>query len=113
LFEKEFVMSVSSTRPLRRRGQALVEYALLLAGIALVCVVAVAVLGHKTADVIGVMAAVMPGDAGDENHPINTATILPFTSTSGTITLDTTNMGNGSGQMDAIFGAGGASKLVS
>jgi len=99
-------------RILKRKGQALVEYALLLAGIALVCVVAVAVLGHKTADVIGVMAAVMPGAHTDDNFPISTATILPFTVSSGTIVLDTSNMGNGSDQMQSIFGTGGAAKLV-
>jgi len=77
----------------------------------LVCVVAVAVLGHKTADVIGVMAAVMPATA-DHNFPISTATILPFTNSGGTIVLDTTNMGNGTDQMQSIFGNGGAAKLV-
>lgn len=99
-------------RSLKRKGQALVEYALLLAGIALVCVVAIAVLGHKTADVIGVMAAVMPGAHTDDNNPISTATILPFTVNNGLIILDTTNLGNGSDQMQSIFGPGGAAKLV-
>jgi hypothetical protein len=105
-------MLVRSARHLRRRGQALVEYALLLAGIALVCVVAVAVLGHKTADVIGVMASVMPGAHTEDNNPISTATILPFTTNNGVIVLDTSNMGNGTDQMQSIFGAGGAAKLV-
>jgi hypothetical protein len=105
-------MLVKKSGQVRRKGQALVEYALLLAGIALVCTVAVAVLGKKTADVIGVMAAVMPGTQSTDNVPINTLPILSVKPVNGTLMLDTSNLGNGSDQMAAIFGSGGAAKLV-
>ena len=51
-------------------GAALVEYSLLVAGIALIGAAAVAVFGHKTTDMMAAMAAVMPGAHGDDNAPI-------------------------------------------
>src|SRR5436190_22175067 len=107
-------MLVRSARPLKRKGQALVEYALLLAGIALVCVVAVAVLGEKTAEVIGVVAAVLPGAHADDNKPIKVGSIIPFDKAGGTLTLDAGNLVNGAGvdRMEGLLGAGGGELLV-
>lgn len=104
----------SSHRPARRTGQALVEYALLLAGIALVGVVAVAVIGHKGADVIGVMAAILPGAHADDNKPIETGTAIPFNSGGSAITLDAGNLVSSGGvdRMEGILGAGGGATLV-
>src|SRR5438045_2125194 len=83
-------MLPKTSRPTnKRKGQALVEYALLLAGIALVCVVAVAVLGAKTADVVSVMAAVLPGAHADDNKPMSNPTVIPLNKDGGTITLAT------------------------
>lgn len=98
----------------KRKGQALVEYALLLAGIALVCVVAVAVLGHKTADVLGVMAAVLPGAHTEDNKPISTKTILPFDASGSTITLAASSLVDPAGidRMQGLLGAGGGELLV-
>src|SRR5438876_222738 len=98
----------------QRKGQALVEYALLLAGIALVCVVAVAVLGHKTADVLGVMAAVLPGAHAADNKPMSTPTVLPFNKGGGTITLATSSLVDPAGldRMADLLGAGGGELLV-
>jgi pilus assembly protein Flp/PilA len=53
-----------------RKGQALVEYALLIAGVALIAVAAIAVFGHKTSDMIAAVAAVLPGSHSDDNGPI-------------------------------------------
>ena len=53
-----------------KRGAALVEYALLIAGVALIASAAVSLFGHKTSDMIGTMAAVMPGAHTDDNGPI-------------------------------------------
>lgn len=59
-------------RHLRRseRGAALVEYALIVAGVALIGAAAVAVFGHKISDMLATVAAVMPGAHADDNAPI-------------------------------------------
>lgn len=108
------MLTQAGRRSGRRKGQALVEYAMLLAGVSLVCVVAVAVLGHKTADIIAVMAAVLPGAHADDNKPIDTATIIPLNKTGAFITLDATTLVNtaGTDRMAPLFGPGGAAILV-
>lgn len=58
------------TRSQRRRGAALVEYGLIVAGVALVSAAALAVFGHKTSDLIGASATVIPGSHADDNGPI-------------------------------------------
>jgi Flp pilus assembly pilin Flp len=53
-----------------RKGQGLVEYALLIAGVALCAIVGVSLFGEKTGDMISAVATVLPAaDAGD-NGPI-------------------------------------------
>ncbi|MCS6850469.1 MAG: hypothetical protein NZ700_04785 [Gemmataceae bacterium] len=98
----------------RRKGQALVEYALLLAGIALACVVAVAVIGHKTADVIAVMAGIMPGAHADDNAPIQAGEVIPFESNGSALVLDSSELVSSSGldRMQNVLGAGGGALLV-
>lgn len=44
----------------RKRGAALVEYGLLVAGVALTTAAAVSILGHKTNDLIGTVAGALP-----------------------------------------------------
>ena len=53
-----------------RKGAALVEYGLLIAGVALVSSAAVSMFGHKTSDLIGAMAAVLPGAHSGDNGAI-------------------------------------------
>jgi len=62
-----------------RRGQALVEYALLIAGVALMCAAAVSIFGHKTNDMIAMVAAVLPGAHADDNGPINSGRLIETT----------------------------------
>ncbi|ANM30944.1 hypothetical protein ABI59_17210 [Acidobacteria bacterium Mor1] len=52
------------------RGAALVEYGLLVAGVALIASAAVSMMGHKTNDLVGTVAAVLPGAHADDNAPI-------------------------------------------
>ena len=52
------------------KGAALVEYALIVAGVALIGAVAVSLFGHKVSDMLGTAAAVMPGAHADDNAPI-------------------------------------------
>ena len=53
-----------------KKGAAMVEYALIVAGVALIGAVAVSLFGHKTSDMLGTAAAVMPGAHADDNAPI-------------------------------------------
>jgi hypothetical protein len=92
----------------------LVEYSLLLAGVTLVCVVAVSMLGHKTADMIGVMAAVLPGAHADDNKPIQSIDLIPLDKTGTEIQL---NVGllvssGGTDRMTDLLGPGGGALLV-
>ena len=59
-----------------KKGAAMVEYALLIAGVALIGAAAVAVFGHKTTDMIAMTAAVLPGAHSDDNGPIVSGKII-------------------------------------
>jgi Flp pilus assembly pilin Flp len=58
------------------KGAAMVEYALLVAGVALICAGSVSVFGHKTNDMIGTVAVTLPGAHLDDNNPINSGHII-------------------------------------
>ena len=64
-----------------RRGAAMVEYGLLVAGIALMTAAGTSILGHKAADLVGTMAAVLPGAHGDDNNPIVSGKLIETTDT--------------------------------
>ena len=51
-------------------GAALVEYALIIAGVALIGAATVSVFGHKTNDMLATTAAVLPGAHAEDNAPI-------------------------------------------
>ena len=53
-----------------KKGAALVEYALLIAGVALVSAAAVSVFGSKTGDMIAGIAAILPGAQAEDNASI-------------------------------------------
>ena len=59
-----------------KKGAAMVEYALLVAGIAVVAVAAVSVLGHKTSDLLGTAAAIIPGVNEDDNQSISSGELI-------------------------------------
>jgi Flp pilus assembly pilin Flp len=84
-----------------RKGAALVEYALLVAGVALICLVAVAILGHKTNDMIGATAATLPGAHVDDNGPIVAGKLVETVKdpTTGAITLDVNKVQAGGERM--------------
>ncbi|MHC2066195.1 Flp family type IVb pilin [Bremerella sp. T1] len=72
-----------------RKGQGLVEYGLIIAGVALICAAAVSVFGHKTSDLIAAVATVLPGAHVDDNGPIASGKLIETTSAEeGTIALD-------------------------
>lgn len=53
-----------------RKGAALVEYGLLIGGVALIAAASVSVFGHKTNDLLAATASILPGAHGDDNGPI-------------------------------------------
>ena len=59
-----------------RKGQGLVEYALIIAGVALIGIVGITVFGHKVADLIGTVAAILPGAHTDDNAPITAGHLI-------------------------------------
>lgn len=62
-----------------RKGQGLVEYGLLIAGVALISAAAVSIFGHKTSDLIAAVAAVLPGAHDDDNAAIESGKIIETT----------------------------------
>src|SRR5205809_7022411 len=74
----------------RRKGQGLVEYGLLIAGVALICAAAVSIFGHKTSQLIAAVATILPGAHADDNAPIVTGQLIETTSggATGNIALD-------------------------
>jgi pilus assembly protein Flp/PilA len=74
-----------------KKGAALVEYGLLIAGVALICAAAVSEFGHKTSDLVGAMAVILPGAHSGDNAPIVSGhlieTALNNTGASGTSSL--------------------------
>lgn len=72
-----------------RRGAAIVEYGLLIAGVTLISAAAVSVFGHKTNDLISAVATILPGAHGDDNGPMTSGKLIETTSAgTGTIELD-------------------------
>ena len=62
-----------------KKGQGLVEYGLIIAGVALICAAAVSVFGHKTSDLISAVATVLPGAHGDDNAPMTSGKLIETT----------------------------------
>ena len=79
-----------------KKGQGLVEYGILVGGIALVCLAATAILGHKTNDLIGCVAAMLPCAHEDGTGPIVSGKLVATTQTgaSNAIILDATSPGS-------------------
>ncbi|MBL8861917.1 MAG: hypothetical protein JNK02_07880 [Planctomycetes bacterium] len=71
-----------------RRGAALVEYGLIVAGVALVSLVAVAVFGGKVSKMIGVSAAAMPGATEEDNGTIVSGKVAAVRKDGDNIVLD-------------------------
>lgn len=62
-----------------KKGQGLVEYGLIIAGVALICAAAVSVFGHKTSDLIAAVATILPGAHTDDNGPIVSGKLIETT----------------------------------
>ena len=71
-----------------RKGQGLVEYALIIAGVALICAVGISIFGHKVSDMISATAVVLPGAHNDDNAPIVSGKLIETTNDGNGIVLD-------------------------
>ena len=82
-----------------KKGSALVEYGLLIAGVALVGAAAVSIFGHKTTDLIGATATVLPGAHNDDNGAIVSGKLIEtqLDETTNEITIDGTAIGANAG----------------
>lgn len=78
-----------------KKGQGMVEYGILVGGIALVCLAAVAIMGHKANDLIATVAGSLPGAHADDNAPIVSGKLVNTTQNAdGNIVLDPTTPGS-------------------
>lgn len=72
-----------------KKGQGLVEYGLIIAGVALVSAAAVSIFGHKTSDLISAVATILPGAHDDDNAPIVSGALIETgANADGDLTLD-------------------------
>lgn len=75
-----------------RKGQGLVEYGILVAGVALIGLVSTSVLGHKTSAMLGTIAAILPGTEPADSGAVISGTLIETSQdTNGAIALDATN----------------------
>ena len=93
-----------------KKGAALVEYALIVAGVALIGAAVVSVFGHKVTDMLATTTAVLPGAHADDNAPIVSGkTIETSPNTPG---FDQGNSATGIGlDVNAITEANGKARL--
>jgi Flp pilus assembly pilin Flp len=102
-----------------KKGAALVEYSLLVAGVALIGAASVAVFGHKTNDMIAMVAAVLPGAHADDNGPINSGKIIEVIPEGGTpgnpigLDIDGIIANNGTIRLGSNVGANGTTNTLS
>jgi Flp pilus assembly pilin Flp len=75
-------MTLRNTR--RQKGAALVEYGLLVAGVALVATAAVSIFGTKTSNLIASIATVLPGAHVQDNGPITSGQLVETTDATST-----------------------------
>ncbi len=71
-----------------RKGQGMVEYGLLIAGVALVCLAGVSMFGHKTSDLIGTTASILPGAHVDDGGAIYSGHIVQTKNNGNGIAVD-------------------------
>lgn len=90
-----------------KKGAALLEYALLTAGVALVAAASVSVFGHKTSDMMAATATIMPGAHADDNGPILSAKLIETTDANGFIAVDVAAAAAGGNRLgDNLLGSG-------
>jgi len=59
-----------------KKGQGLVEYAFIVAGVAFICLLALSIFGHKLSDQYSIMAGMLPGAHAADNAPVASMAFL-------------------------------------
>ena len=91
-------------------GAAMVEYALIIAGVALIGAATISIFGHKTNDMLATATAVLPGAHADDNAPIVSGKIVETSPNAPG--LDQGNNANGIGlDVNAITEANGTTRI--
>ncbi len=62
-----------------RKGQGLVEYALIIAGVTLIAAAGISLFGHKVSDMIDAVAVILPGAHTGDNGPISSGHLIETT----------------------------------
>lgn len=99
-----------------RRGQSLVEYGILVGAIAVVCLAATSLLGHKVNDIIGIAASLLPGHddnvgavaSGELVQTTNNNGVISLTGTPGNVTTNLGLTNPGALVTDVATGSGGS-----
>jgi len=81
-------MRLHQNRNQKRKGQGLVEYGLLIAGVALICAATVSLFGHKTQTLLAATTLVLPGAHPEDNAPIVGGKLIEIKNNGNGITLD-------------------------
>jgi pilus assembly protein Flp/PilA len=113
LFPLKEVVMVGLMRRLvnEKKGAALVEYALIVAGVALIGAATISVFGHKTNDMLATATAVLPGAHVEDNAPIVSGRVIETSPNAPG--LDQGNSATGIGlDVNAITQANGSSRLA-
>ena len=96
----------------RKRGAALVEYGLIIAGVALVAAAAVSIFGTKTAGMIGASAAILPGAHATDNGAIETGHLIQTENVDGVISVNEQAAADGDNGLGDGLGIDNAEVLV-
>ena len=62
-----------------KKGQGLLEYALILAGVSLICLVGITMVGHKTQDLLAATATILPGAHAEGNGSLISGRLIETT----------------------------------
>lgn len=92
----------------KKRGAALVEYGLLIAGVALVSAVGISLFGKKTNEMISVTAGVLPGANAADDAPVRSTGLIKTQVGSNGHEIDFGSIGGGENTMDNVYGTGAA-----
>ena len=103
-------------RKLHRKGQALVEYTIILAAVALIALGTISLLGHKTTDMLGTLTAVLPGAHNNDNGPIIAGELVPTSvqdnNGNAAIGIDPTKATTSEALNQNVFGGGTADSTL-
>lgn len=87
---------MQNLKSLRRRGAAMVEYAVLLGAVTLVGLIGISVLGHKTNDLVAALAVLLPGAHEDDDFFLSSGALIETSAdASGVGRFDITDIGGG------------------